>query len=73
MAELLDESDEGPIAPHESLFDRGLDSIRLMMLVERFQQRGAPITFGDLAEQPTLLAWARLLDTHSAARRWRPV
>jgi len=68
LAELLDEADAASIAPHESLFDRGLDSIRLMMLVDRFQQRGAPITFGDLAEQPTLLAWATLLDTHSRLR-----
>jgi bifunctional isochorismate lyase / aryl carrier protein len=65
LAELLDEGDAASISSQESLFDRGLDSIRLMMLVERFQQRGAPVTFGDLAEQPTLLAWATLIDSHS--------
>ena len=68
LAELLDEGDAASISSHESLFDHGLDSIRLMMLVERFQQRGALVTFGDLAEQPTLLAWATLLDAHSRVR-----
>jgi aryl carrier-like protein len=68
LAELLEEGDAASIASDESLFDRGLDSIRLMMLVERFQQRGAPVSFGDLAEQPTLLAWATLLDAHSQVR-----
>jgi bifunctional isochorismate lyase / aryl carrier protein len=68
LALLLDESDDEPIESDESLFDRGLDSIRLMTLVERLQRRGAAITFGDLAEQPTLHAWVTLLDAHSSAR-----
>jgi len=68
LAELLDESEDVPIAPHESLFDRGLDSIRLMTLVDRLQRRGAAITFGDLAEQPTLHAWATLIEHHSPRR-----
>jgi len=68
LAALLDEDAASPISLDESLFDRGLDSIRLMMLVERFQQRGAAVTFGDLAEQPTLVAWASLLDTRAAVR-----
>jgi aryl carrier-like protein len=68
LAELLDESDAASISADESLFDRGLDSVRLMMLVDRLQQRGAPVTFGDLAEQPTLLAWAGLIESHSPLR-----
>jgi bifunctional isochorismate lyase/aryl carrier protein len=68
LAELLEEGDRDSISPHESLFDRGLDSIRLMVLVERFQQLGVPVTFGDLAEQPTLFAWAALIDAHSQIR-----
>ena len=64
ISELLD-GDDGPISADESLFDRGLDSVRLMTLVERFQQRGATVTFGDLAEQPTLAAWVTLLDRQS--------
>jgi aryl carrier-like protein len=68
LAELLDEGDAASIAADESLFDRGLDSVRLMMLVERVQQRGVPVTFGDLAEQPTLRAWVSLIDAHSRDR-----
>lgn len=58
---LLDDDGGEPLDPDESLLDRGLDSMRLMTLVERFQRRGALVTFGDLAEQPTLSAWAGLL------------
>jgi bifunctional isochorismate lyase/aryl carrier protein len=58
---LLDEDSGESLDADESLLDRGLDSMRLMTLVERFQRRGAPVTFGDLAEQPTLSAWASLL------------
>ncbi|MGW6871877.1 phosphopantetheine-binding protein [Streptomyces xanthophaeus] len=45
----------------ESLLDQGLDSIRLMTLVERWRAEGAHVTFVDLAERPTLRAWAELL------------
>ena len=40
----------------------GMDSIRMMSLVERFRAEGAEVTFVDLAEQPTLASWAVLLD-----------
>ncbi|MFF3019085.1 phosphopantetheine-binding protein [Streptomyces sp. NPDC057939] len=45
----------------ESLLDQGLDSIRLMTLVERWRAEGARISFVDLAERPTLRAWAEIL------------
>ncbi|MET9606985.1 phosphopantetheine-binding protein [Streptomyces sp. NPDC006512] len=45
----------------ESLLDQGLDSIRLMTLVERWRAEGARISFVDLAERPTLRAWADIL------------
>ncbi|MFF4318245.1 phosphopantetheine-binding protein [Streptomyces sp. NPDC001568] len=45
----------------ESLLDQGLDSIRLMTLVERWRAEGARIGFVDLAERPTLRAWAEIL------------
>jgi bifunctional isochorismate lyase/aryl carrier protein len=61
VCELLDEPGAG-LEPDESLLERGLDSMRLMILVERFQQRGASVTFGDLAEEPTLRAWCELLE-----------
>ncbi|WP_371634928.1 phosphopantetheine-binding protein [Streptomyces zaomyceticus] len=49
------------IAPQESLLDQGLDSIRLMTLVEAWRAEGAEIGFVDLAERPTLDEWAELL------------
>lgn len=46
----------------DSLLDSGLDSVRLMMLVDRLQERGADVGFADLAERPTLRAWVELLE-----------
>jgi bifunctional isochorismate lyase/aryl carrier protein len=62
VSELLEEP-SAAIEPEESLLDRGLDSVRLMVMVDRLQQRGADVTFGDLAERPTLAAWAELVRT----------
>ncbi|MFI7357793.1 phosphopantetheine-binding protein [Streptomyces avidinii] len=45
----------------EDLLDQGLDSIRLMSLVEKWRAEGARISFVDLAERPTLRQWAELL------------
>lgn len=46
----------------ESLIDQGLDSIRVMTLIEEWKTEGVELTFPDLAEDPTITAWARLLD-----------
>lgn len=51
----------GQLAADVSLPEQGLDSIRLMTLVERWRARGAGVTFADLAERPTLTAWGELL------------
>ncbi|MBF6123939.1 phosphopantetheine-binding protein [Nocardia brasiliensis] len=45
----------------EDLFAAGLDSVRLMGLIERWKKRGAAPAFVDLAEHPTLAAWWPLL------------
>ncbi|MGC5774778.1 isochorismatase family protein [Paenibacillus pabuli] len=51
------------IGEHDDLIQIwGLDSIRMMSLAERFRVEGAEVTFVDLAERPTLAAWAALLD-----------
>ena len=47
VAELLYE-DPSEIAEDENLLDFGLDSVRIMSLVERWRQRGAEVTFADL-------------------------
>jgi uncharacterized protein YbjT (DUF2867 family)/aryl carrier-like protein len=43
------------------LVDQGLDSIRLMSLVECWRTRGVPASFLALATHPTLAGWAQLL------------
>lgn len=62
-ADVADALGEPPadIGDVDDLLDRGLDSIRLMSLVERWRAEGAEVGFIDLAETPTLEAWARLL------------
>lgn len=49
------------VSPEENLLDSGLDSIRLMSLVEIWRSKGAEVSFADLAEKPTILAWSQLL------------
>ncbi|GAA4793132.1 phosphopantetheine-binding protein [Streptomyces sanyensis] len=53
------EADEIPV--DENLLEQGLDSVRLMTLVERWRADGAEVAFVDLAERPTLAEWAALL------------
>lgn len=47
----------------ESLLDQGMDSIRLMSLVENWREYGVETDFVALAEAPTVHAWQRLLTT----------
>ncbi|WP_069163472.1 phosphopantetheine-binding protein [Nocardia altamirensis] len=59
------------LEPHElndteDLFAAGLDSVRLIGLIERWKSRGAAPAFADLAEQPTLTAWWPLLAPRAA-------
>jgi len=51
------------LRPDDNLLDLGLDSIRLMTLVERWRAADPRITFVVLAEQATLQAWWRLLSS----------
>jgi bifunctional isochorismate lyase/aryl carrier protein len=46
-----------------NLLDWGLDSIRVMALVESWRQAGRDIQFVQLAQAPTLSAWWSLLQT----------
>jgi len=59
VAELL--ADDLPLTDEENLLDRGLDSIRMMTLIERWSGAGAEVTFPDLAERPTIADWWALL------------
>ncbi|TNJ61567.1 isochorismatase [Paenibacillus hemerocallicola] len=60
VAELLQEA-PSTIGESDNLIDRGLDSVRLMSLVERWRRFGAEVAFVELAERPTLKDWWKLL------------
>jgi aryl carrier-like protein len=45
----------------EDLFEAGMESMRLMTLIERWRAAGAEISFIDLAGNPTLANWLALL------------
>ncbi|AJO59576.1 isochorismatase [Bacillus subtilis] len=64
IAELLQETSED-ITDQEDLLDRGLDSVRIMTLVEQWRREGAEVTFVELAERPTIEEWQKLLTTRS--------
>lgn len=60
VAELL-QTDPAAISATDNLFDLGLDSVRVMTLIERWRVAGAAVEFPDLAEQPELGHWQSLL------------
>jgi len=66
VAELLQEA--ASIGDDENLLERGLDSIRIMSLVERWRRTGAEISFVELAERPTLTDWYSLLSSAAPQR-----
>lgn len=62
VAEML-HVEPAALSADEDLFDRGLDSVRLMILLGRWRaHHTATLEFADLAERPELAHWARLLD-----------
>lgn len=40
-----------------NLFDEGMDSVRVMALIERWRGRGIEVDLVDLVGEPTLTAW----------------
>ncbi|MGC0422039.1 phosphopantetheine-binding protein [Embleya sp. AB8] len=61
VAEILGE-DPTEIPADENLVDYGLDSVRVMALIERWsREHGVTVDFADLAERPTLEGWAELV------------
>lgn len=61
LQELADEPLDD-LADDDDLSDAGIDSIRLMGLISQWQQAGLGVTFEELAEEPTIAAWAELLE-----------
>ncbi|MFM1724320.1 MULTISPECIES: phosphopantetheine-binding protein [Rhodococcus] len=56
------EVDVAEIDTSVSLVDQGLDSVRLMALVERWRDSGADVDFVSLASEPDLEQWITLLE-----------
>ncbi|SNR75877.1 bifunctional isochorismate lyase / aryl carrier protein [Methylobacillus rhizosphaerae] len=54
------------LQPDDNLLDWGLDSIRIMSLLESWRKTGLDLSFMRLAEQPTLAAWWSILDPDPA-------
>jgi aryl carrier-like protein len=68
VAELL-EVPAAEIDPEDNLVDHGLDSIRLMQLVQRWQAQGVAVDFPALAERPQLTYWLSLAGRTPGASR----
>lgn len=65
VAEILHESPSAIADQDDLINNRGLDSIRIMSLVERWRRTGIEVTFVELAERPTLVDWWELLLSRS--------
>ncbi|MCR3750345.1 phosphopantetheine-binding protein [Lentzea californiensis] len=66
VAALLGVEPDG-LDPRADLLDLGLDSMRIMSLVERWRAAGVPgLEFADLAEQPELARWTAVVTGSSS-------
>lgn len=62
VADVLGE-DPADIEDDDNLVDVGLDSVRLMSLVERWRAtHGVEVSFVELAEKPGIAVWWELLE-----------
>jgi bifunctional isochorismate lyase/aryl carrier protein len=55
------------VGDDDDLADAGLDSIRLMTLLTTWRERGVNVSFDELVEEPTIAAWAALLERATLA------
>ncbi|NEW06375.1 isochorismatase [Paenibacillus sp. SYP-B3998] len=63
IAQILYESPSDIADSDDLINDRGLDSVRIMSLVEKWRRSGIEVTFVELAERPTLIEWWELLSS----------
>ncbi|GFN29833.1 isochorismatase family protein [Paenibacillus xylaniclasticus] len=61
IADMLQESASDIQDTDDLINDWGMDSVRLMRLVEQWRRSGAEVSFAELAERPTLADWRSLL------------
>ncbi|MCM3926325.1 salicylate synthase, partial [Frankia sp. AiPs1] len=69
-AELIEE-DPADLADDDNLFERGLESIALIRAVGQWRRAGIEVNFAELAENPTVDGWFKLLASRqpTAARQ----
>ncbi|MCV6985431.1 amino acid adenylation domain-containing protein [Mycobacterium shinjukuense] len=60
------------VADHDDLIRLGLNSIRMMALAGGWRQRGAHVTFAELAASPTVASWYGLLSGDAGAAPAQP-
>ena len=65
IVEILD-LDRAIVTGDTDLLDHGLDSIRAMYLVDKWQAQGVDIQFLELAEESTINAWWRAIEAKMA-------
>ncbi|MBV9791385.1 MAG: isochorismatase family protein, partial [Chloroflexi bacterium] len=65
LADVLDEPDLA-LDADTNLIDLGLDSIRIMSLIERWRRDGVEVSFMELIDRPTLGEWWQLLAARSS-------
>ncbi|ANF98087.1 isochorismatase family protein [Paenibacillus bovis] len=65
VAAMLGEQPEHITDTDDLVQQWGLDSIRIMTLSEQWRREGSEVSFMELAEQPVLSVWARLLYSRS--------
>ncbi|MGM9968712.1 phosphopantetheine-binding protein [uncultured Rummeliibacillus sp.] len=49
----------------ESLLDVGMDSIRMMTIVEDIRELGINVNFMEFAENPSLEGWKKAIEIHA--------
>lgn len=55
------------IGDHDNLADLGLDSMRAMMLVERWNATGVNLAFSEMADRVELASWHAIVARQQAA------
>ncbi|OZM83201.1 non-ribosomal peptide synthetase [Pseudonocardia sp. MH-G8] len=66
VAALL-EVDAGELGEDDDLFELGLDSLTVIRLASGWRHRGYPVSFEDLAVEPTIRSWRGVVDGVVAA------
>jgi bifunctional isochorismate lyase/aryl carrier protein len=63
VADLLDVPAD-QLGDEANLLDHGLDSIRMISIVDELRAAGVEVNSADLVEQPTLTHWRTVLSGH---------